>query len=61
MKTYKFGHQLGIATIKVFPDGSAKFNNKTYKSYTSARRALTHYYGFAWFINKHYVHNRSNH
>lgn len=48
MTQRKFHHQLGIAIIRIYPDGTATYNRKRYSSYKAARRALTNNVGFAW-------------
>lgn len=48
MTQKRFHHQLGIAIIRIYPDGTATYNRKRYSSYKSARRALTNNVGFAW-------------
>ena len=48
MKIKKFIHQLGEVTVRIYSDGTATFNKKRFRSYQSARRALTTYYGFVY-------------
>ena len=48
MTQKRFHHQLGVAIIRIYPDGTAIYNKKRYSSYKSARRALTNHVGFAW-------------
>ena len=48
MTQKRFRYQLGIAIIRIYPDGAATYNKKRYSSYKSARRALTNHVGFAW-------------
>jgi hypothetical protein len=48
MEIRKFNHLLGVATIRIYSDGTATFHRKRYSSYKAARRALTKFYGFAY-------------
>lgn len=50
MRTRKFQHQLGVAIIRIYSDGTATYRRKRYASYASARQALTRFVGTAWEI-----------